>query len=117
MESAERPWGTWSVPEEGEGYKDKKIVANPGHRLSYQEHEHRFEHWFIVQGTVETSIDNLKATVPTGPFIDVPIGAAHRLGNHEVVDLFVIEIQRGTYLGEDDVVRLHDDYGRREIAT
>jgi len=116
VESAERPWGSWSVLGQGDGYKVKKIVVKPGHRLSYQRHAHRLEHWFVVAGTAETMINDRMVRVPTGSSIDVPRGAAHRLSNQDVVDLVVIEIQRGPYLGEDDIVRLDDDYGRCELA-
>src|SRR5918995_1763420 len=107
-----RPWGTFTVLDEGDNFKVKRIEVLPGKRLSYQKHSQRAEHWFVVQGTAKVTLDDNEITVRTGESIDIPIGAAHRVENPGDEDLIFIEVQRGTYLGEDDIVRLQDDYGR-----
>jgi mannose-6-phosphate isomerase len=81
-------------------------------RLSYQKHAQRAEHWFVVEGTAKVTLDGEEITVRAGEAIDIPIGTAHRVENPGDVDLIFIEVQRGNYLGEDDIVRLQDDYGR-----
>lgn len=111
----ERPWGSWHVVEQGEGYKVKRIMVNPGHRLSYQTHEHRSEHWFVVRGTATCLIQGDTTTVCAGESVDVRVGDAHRIINDCDEELVIIEVQRGRYLGEDDIVRLKDDYGRDSI--
>jgi mannose-6-phosphate isomerase len=108
----ERPWGNYTVLDEGEGYKVKRIEVLPGKRLSYQKHAHRGEHWMMVQGEGVVTLDGRDIRVPTGETIDIPQGAAHRIANAGAETLIFIEIQRGDYLGEDDIVRLQDDFGR-----
>jgi mannose-6-phosphate isomerase len=107
-----RPWGTWHVLDEAEGYKVKRIEVRPHQRLSYQTHEHRAEHWIVVSGVATCVIDGSDVVARTGDTVEVPIGAAHRITNVHDQDLVIIEIQRGAYTGEDDIVRLEDDYGR-----
>ncbi|HJU92598.1 MAG TPA: phosphomannose isomerase type II C-terminal cupin domain [Pyrinomonadaceae bacterium] len=107
-----RPWGSYTVLEEASSFKVKRIEVFPGKRLSYQKHSQRAEHWFVVKGTAKVTLDGNEITVRTGESIDIPIGAAHRVENPGNEDLIFIEVQRGTYLGEDDIVRLQDDYGR-----
>ncbi|HEX6648358.1 MAG TPA: phosphomannose isomerase type II C-terminal cupin domain [Pyrinomonadaceae bacterium] len=107
-----RPWGTYTVLEEGPNFKVKRIQVLPGKRLSYQKHSQRAEHWFVVAGTARVTLDDKDIDVRAGEAIDIPIGAAHRVENPGSEDLIFIEVQRGTYLGEDDIIRLHDDYGR-----
>ena len=107
-----RPWGTYTVLEEGPNFKVKRIEVLPGKRLSYQKHSQRAEHWFVVAGTARVTLDDKDIDVRAGEAIDIPIGAAHRVENPGSEDLIFIEVQRGTYLGEDDIIRLHDDYGR-----
>ncbi|HEX6648776.1 MAG TPA: phosphomannose isomerase type II C-terminal cupin domain [Pyrinomonadaceae bacterium] len=107
-----RPWGTYTVLEEGPNFKVKRIEVLPGKRLSYQKHSQRAEHWFVVAGTARVTLDDKDIDVRAGEAIDIPIGAAHRVENPGSEDLIFIEVQRGAYLGEDDIVRLHDDYGR-----
>ena len=109
-----RPWGTFTVLDEGTNYKVKRIEVLPGKRLSYQKHSKRAEHWMVVQGTARVTLDDRDIDVPTGDTIDVPIGAAHRVENPGGETLVFIEIQRGSYLGEDDIIRLQDDFGRAE---
>ncbi len=107
-----RPWGTYTVLEEDRGFKVKRIEVLPGKRLSYQKHSQRAEHWFVVEGTAKVTLDDEEIIVRAGESIDIPIGAAHRVENPGEVNLMFIEVQRGNYLGEDDIVRLQDDYGR-----
>lgn len=108
----ERPWGSFTVLDEGDGYKVKRIEVLPGKRLSYQKHRHRAEHWFVIKGTAQVTLDGETIVVKTGEAIDIPLGAAHRVEN-TLQDLMVfVEVQRGDYLGEDDIIRLQDDFGR-----
>ena len=107
-----RPWGTYTVLEEDRGFKVKRIEVLPGKRLSYQKHAQRAEHWFVVEGTAKVTLDDEEITVRAGESIDIPIGAAHRVENPSEENLVFIEVQRGSYLGEDDIVRLQDDFGR-----
>jgi mannose-6-phosphate isomerase len=107
-----RPWGTYTVLEEAATFKVKRIEVFPGKRLSYQKHAQRAEHWFVVAGTAKVTLDGREITVRNGEAIDIPIGAAHRVENPGTDDLIFIEVQRGNYLGEDDIVRLEDDFGR-----
>jgi mannose-6-phosphate isomerase len=115
--SAERPWGSWQVLGGGPGYQVKRIEVRPGERLSYQTHEHRAEHWTVVRGIATCVLDGDTVEVKTGGSVDVPLGTPHRIANLHDEDLVLIEVQRGDYLGEDDIVRLADDYGRDTSAT
>ena len=107
-----RPWGSYTVLEEASTFKVKRIEVLPRKRLSYQKHSKRAEHWFVVAGTAKVTLDDQEIMVGAGESIDIPIGAAHRVENPGDEDLIFIEVQRGTYLGEDDIVRLQDDFGR-----
>jgi len=107
-----RPWGTFSVIDEGENFKVKRIEVLPGKRLSYQKHAQRAEHWVVVQGTAKVTLDDRDIIVTAGQAIDIAIGSAHRVENPGDELLVFIEVQRGRYLGEDDIVRLQDDFGR-----
>lgn len=107
-----RPWGTFSVLDEGDNYKVKRIEVLPGKRLSYQKHAQRAEHWFVVQGTARVTLNDQEIMVTNGQAIDIPVGAAHRIENPGDELLVFVEVQRGNYLGEDDIVRLDDDFGR-----
>jgi len=108
----QRPWGTYTVLEEAPTFKVKRIEVLPGKRLSYQKHAQRAEHWVVVAGTAKVTLDGREFTIRTGEAIDIPVGAAHRVENSADDDLIFIEVQRGNYLGEDDIVRLEDDFGR-----
>lgn len=108
----QRPWGSYTVLEEGSTFKVKRIEVLPGKRLSYQKHSQRAEHWFVVAGIAKVTLDGREITVSAGEAIDVPVGAAHRVENPGDEALIFIEVQRGNYLGEDDIVRLQDDFGR-----
>jgi mannose-6-phosphate isomerase len=110
-----RPWGSFTILDEGAGFKVKRIEVLPGKRLSYQKHRHRNEHWFVVAGTAKVTLNDETIFVETDKTIDIKIGDAHRVENpSETEDLIFIEIQRGDYLGEDDIIRLEDDFGRIE---
>jgi mannose-6-phosphate isomerase-like protein (cupin superfamily) len=100
------------VLDEGAGFKVKRIEVLPGKRLSYQKHAQRAEHWMVVQGTAKVTLDDEDVLVPAGKAIDISVGAAHRVENPGDETLIFIEVQRGSYLGEDDIVRLQDDFGR-----
>jgi mannose-6-phosphate isomerase-like protein (cupin superfamily) len=108
----ERPWGSFTVLDRGDGYQVKRIEVLPGKRLSYQRHAQRDEHWIVVAGLARVTLDGRDVEVASGEAIDVPVGAAHRVENPGGEKLIFIEIQRGPYLGEDDIVRLSDDFGR-----
>lgn len=110
----QRPWGTFTVLDEGKNFKVKRLEVLPGKRLSYQKHAQRAEHWFVVQGMAAVTLDDKEIRVAAGESIDIPLGAAHRVENPGNELLVFIEVQRGTYLGEDDIVRLQDDFGRNE---
>jgi mannose-1-phosphate guanylyltransferase/mannose-6-phosphate isomerase len=107
-----RPWGAYTVLEEGTGYKIKRIRVDPGARLSLQLHHHRSEHWVVVSGTARVTRGRDTLLLHTGESTFLPAAAAHRLENPGAIPLQIIEVQHGDYLGEDDIVRLQDDYGR-----
>jgi mannose-6-phosphate isomerase len=112
MMHEERPWGSFTVLDEATDYKVKRIEVLPQKRLSYQKHKHRAEHWMVVAGTAKVTLDGKEVTISTGGVIDIPMQSAHRIENVGSERLVFIEIQRGTYLGEDDIQRLQDDFGR-----
>ncbi len=114
LESEERPWGSWHVIDVNPGYKIKRIHVKPGFRLSYQTHQHRSEHWVVVFGIATCTIDGETVVAGPGKSVDVPIGAKHRLANDGTEELVIVEVQHGAYTGEDDIVRLEDDFGRCE---
>ncbi len=107
-----RPWGYYEVLAGGPGYQVKRIVCDPGARLSLQSHRHRAEHWLVTGGTADVTIDKEIRAVPTGQTVFIPQGAVHRLGNSAEDPVVIIEVQFGGYLGEDDIERFDDDYGR-----
>jgi len=112
LEWAEPPWGKWEVLLSEPGYKVKRITVRPGQRLSYQQHARRQEHWVAVEGKGIVVLDGKEIMLEPGAAVDIPVESAHRAINPGT-ELFVfIEIQRGSYLGEDDIVRLEDVYGR-----
>jgi mannose-6-phosphate isomerase-like protein (cupin superfamily) len=112
MEVEDRPWGRFEVLSDAESHKVKRITVNAGHRLSYQRHAQRSEHWFVVGGEAIVTLDGVEKIVTTGEAIDIPVGAAHRIENKGPGALVFIEVQHGSYFGEDDIERLDDDYGR-----
>ncbi|MDA8329094.1 MAG: mannose-1-phosphate guanylyltransferase/mannose-6-phosphate isomerase [Betaproteobacteria bacterium] len=107
-----RPWGTYSVLEEGNGFKIKRIEVKPGASLSLQMHHHRSEHWIVVSGMARVVNGDQERLVNTNESTYIPAGHKHRLENPGVLDLVLIEVQSGGYLGEDDIVRFDDKYGR-----
>lgn len=115
-ESPNPPWGQWEVLLEESDYKVKRIIVLPGKRLSYQRHSKRAEHWIIVKGQALVVLDEREIPVEAGQVVEIPQGAAHRIGNCGKEPLIFVEVQRGKYLGEDDIIRLEDDYGRTGIS-
>ncbi|MDD1414831.1 phosphomannose isomerase type II C-terminal cupin domain [Dolichospermum sp. ST_con] len=109
-----RPWGSFTVLEEGRGYKIKRIEVNPGHRLSLQMHHHRSEHWIVVSGTAKVVCGDKEILLSNNQSTYVPQCTTHRLENPGVIPLVLIEVQNGEYLGEDDIIRYQDDYARSE---
>ena len=110
--SSVRPWGSYEVLAEADAFKVKTISVTPGGRLSYQRHERRAEHWFVVAGQGVVTLDGAERPVGAGDAVDVAVGAAHRIQNTGDGDLVFVEVQQGDYFGEDDIERLDDDYGR-----
>lgn len=109
-----RPWGTYTILEESPNYKIKRIVVKPRESLSLQMHHHRSEHWIVVSGTAEVVNGEDTFLVGTNESTYIPAGHKHRLSNPGMIDLVMIEVQSGQYLGEDDIVRFEDSYGRAE---
>jgi len=107
-----RPWGSWEVLDAGLGYKVKRISVRPHARLSLQTHAHRSEHWMVVSGVATCTVGDQEVVLRAGERVHVPLGERHRIANRQEEALIVIEVQFGSYLGEDDIVRLEDDYGR-----
>ena len=109
-----RPWGSYESVDSGDGFQVKRIVVKPCAKLSLQKHQHRAEHWVVVRGealvTRGTEVFRLQANQSTY----IPVGEIHRLENDGTEPLHLIEVQSGSYLGEDDIIRLEDSYGRKE---
>jgi len=111
-ETDERPWGRYTVLEERSGFKVKVLEVEPGARLSLQRHARRAEHWVVVQGVADIVCGDQTRQLHQGEHLHIPQGTNHRLGNSGPALLALIEVQLGDYLGEDDIVRLEDDYQR-----
>ncbi len=109
---ASPPWGTWSVLADDDEFKVKRIEVLPGGRLSYQKHLRREEHWYVVKGQALATVDGREHRLTEGDSLNVGKGAFHRIANVGETPLVFVEVQRGDYFGEDDIVRLQDDYGR-----
>ena len=107
-----RPWGSFTVLDEGEGFKVKRISVNPGHKLSLQYHHHRSEHWTVVQGEASVTVGEDIKKVKVNESVYIPLKEKHALANEGEELMKLIEVQVGDYLGEDDIVRLEDRYGR-----
>ena len=107
-----RPWGSYQSVDNGERHQVKRIIVRPGGRLSLQKHHHRAEHWIVVRGTAQVTVNELVKTVHENESIYIPIGAVHRLENPGKIQLELIEVQTGSYFGEDDIIRIEDDYRR-----
>ena len=112
-----RPWGAYDSIEVGERYQVKRITVKPGAKLSLQHHHHRAEHWIVVKGTASVTCDDRTFLLRENESTYIPLGAVHRMENPGKIPLELIEVQSGSYLGEDDIVRLDDDYGRNFKET
>ena len=107
-----RPWGSYQSVDNGERHQVKRIIVKPAGRLSLQKHHHRSEHWIVVRGAARVTVNELVKTVHENESIYIPIGSVHRLENPGKIPLELIEVQTGSYLGEDDIIRIEDDYRR-----
>ncbi len=112
MEKDERPWGKYEVLCEAPGTKTKRIEVYPGKRFSLQKHLKRAEKWIVMTGQGIATVGEQQVKVGPGSFVDVPCGQTHRMHNIGETPLVIIEVQFGSYLGEDDIVRFEDDFGR-----
>ena len=109
-----RPWGHYEILLDESYCKVKRIFVKPGQRLSYQYHHKRQEAWTVVSGIATITIDGKTNHYQPGETVLIPLGAKHRMANEEPVDMVLIEVQTGTYFGEDDIVRIEDDYDREK---
>ena len=116
MERGDRPWGYYLVLHEESGHKVKQFVVRPGSRLSLQRHRRRAEHWQVVRGAAVVTCGKEIVRLLPGGSIDIPLGALHRVESVGAENLVVVEVQMGEYLGEDDIERFEDDYGRAADA-
>jgi mannose-6-phosphate isomerase len=112
LERDDRPWGSYEVLVDAPDHKVKQILVLPGKRLSYQKHARRSEHWFVVRGRGVVTLNGVGLDVGPGTAVDIALGASHRIENTGAEELVFVEVQHGEYFGEDDIVRLDDDYGR-----
>ena len=112
FEESTRPWGRYKVLQELTTHKVKCIWVSPGMRLSYQRHAKRAEHWFVVQGVGEVTIDGSTSQVNPGDQVNFKIGVLHRIKNIGSEEFIFVEVQTGSYFGEDDIERVDDDFGR-----
>jgi len=112
MSESTRPWGRYEILQESDSHKVKCIWVTPGKRLSYQRHQKRAEHWFMVAGSARVTLNGVASELKAGQTIDIGIGDLHRVENIGSDDLVFIEVQSGSYFGEDDIERIEDDFGR-----
>ncbi|ODT68269.1 MAG: mannose-1-phosphate guanylyltransferase/mannose-6-phosphate isomerase [Pelagibacterium sp. SCN 63-23] len=110
--TAYRPWGGYSSVLSGDRFQVKRLFVKPGKKLSLQKHHHRAEHWVVVRGTAEVTLDGVVSTLSENQSIYLPLGCVHRLANPGKIELELIEVQTGSYLGEDDIIRIEDEFGR-----
>jgi len=108
----QRPWGSFTVLEDADDCKVKRLTVTPGGVLSLQYHHHRSEYWVVISGVATVLVEDQISTKQAGDVVHIPQGATHRLENAGIDDVHIIEVQMGTYFGEDDIVRLSDIYGR-----
>lgn len=111
-DESRRPWGHYDILLDAPDTKVKLIVVQPGKRLSYQRHQRRREHWFIVRGSAVVTLDGREVLLMAGEYLDIPCGSWHRIANRGAVEMAFIEVQTGEYFGEDDIERSEDDFGR-----
>ncbi|MEO8686403.1 MAG: cupin domain-containing protein, partial [Devosia sp.] len=110
--TAYRPWGGYSSVVSGDRFQVKRLFVKPGKKLSLQKHHHRAEHWVVVRGTAEVTVDGTVTILAENQSIYLPLGCTHRLANPGKILLELIEVQTGSYLGEDDIIRIEDEFGR-----
>ncbi len=113
VERSTRPWGWYETVSEVAGHKIKRIGVLPGQQISLQRHHQRAEHWVVVQGTAQVTLGERVFELSEGGHCDIALGEVHRLANRTEAPLEIVEVQFGSYLGEDDIERLQDDYGRK----
>jgi mannose-6-phosphate isomerase-like protein (cupin superfamily) len=111
-ETDTRPWGFWEIIEQGGRHQVKRLIVKPGEATSLQRHHHRAEIWVVVRGAAAITLGDASHMLAEGDALRCPAGMAHRIANPGLIDLEIIETQLGSYLGEDDIVRLADKYGR-----
>jgi mannose-6-phosphate isomerase-like protein (cupin superfamily) len=107
-----RPWGHYENLLERDGHKVKELIVNPGERLSLQKHQRRAEHWIVVSGEALVTVGENEILLKPGQSVDIPRGAVHRIMNRGEIPTVLVEVQMGDYFGEDDIIRLEDDYDR-----
>ena len=112
-----RPWGSYDGLDAGDGFQVKRLIVNPGAVLSLQSHKQRAEHWVVVRGVATITLDDQEFELGVNESTHVPIGAVHRIANKGDEAVHIIEVQCGEYLGEDDIERLDDNYGREGTNT
>lgn len=113
IERTTRPWGWFETLSEVPGSKIKRLHVAPGQQISLQKHAHRTEHWVVTQGTARVTLDERSFDLGPGQCCDIALGQVHRVANPTTQAVEIVEVQFGSYLGEDDIVRLHDEYGRK----
>ena len=111
-DESQRPWGRYEILQESAIHKTKCIYVLPGKRLSYQRHQKRAEHWFFIQGDAEVTLEGKVSKLSSGDTISIAKGQLHRIANIGSNEVIFIEVQTGTYFGEDDIERIEDDFGR-----
>ncbi len=111
-----RPWGAYDSVDSGDRYQVKRITVKPGAKLSLQMHHHRAEHWIVVKGTARVTCGDQTFLLTENQSTYIPLGTVHRLENAGKIPLELIEVQSGAYLGEDDIVRFDDTYGRQQVT-
>jgi len=111
-DESQRPWGRYEILQESAIHKTKCIYVLPGKRLSYQRHQKRAEQWFIIQGNAEVTLEGKVSRMSSGDTVSIAQGALHRIANIGSNEVIFIEVQTGTYFGEDDIERIEDDFGR-----
>ncbi len=112
LERTTRPWGWYETISEVPGNKIKRIGVNPGQQISLQRHHRRAEHWVVTEGTAHVTLGSRSFDLPRGGHCDIALGEVHRIANRTLLPVEIVEVQFGDYLGEDDIERLQDDYGR-----